>query len=230
MKILFIGASSQSSIGYQVGELIAKYGYTVTYVSRSGRTGLRCDITKPKAPKIDQIFNANGEMNDTHDVKVGMVINTAYAFVADGKHGLRVVQLVGPDENEDVYGWSPHPRPKLIATYETEGEALAISKGLDRDRAMDESGNQLSVFNRRGSHPLSKEQLKKMSVVVTNDPPKGKPSAFKRPASEKSAQNSVEEPSKEDNNKVSSNVQAFSFAAIFLPLAILLSRRRQKAS
>lgn len=204
---------------------------TYAYVA-AGKDGLAIiDITKPKEPKIDQMFNANGEINDTHDVKVGMVINTAYAFVADGKHGLRVVQLVGPDDNNDVYGWSPRPKPKLIATYETEGEALALSKGLDRDRAMDESGNQLSVFNRRGARPLSKEQLKKMSVVVTNDPPKGKPNAFKRPSSEKSAQNSVEEPtSKEDNNKVSSNVQAFSFAAIFLPLAILLSRRRQKVS
>jgi len=34
----------------------------------------------------------------------------------------------------------------LIATFKTKGEALAISKPLDRDRAVDESGNQISVL------------------------------------------------------------------------------------
>jgi hypothetical protein len=32
---------------------------------------------------------------------------------------------------------------------------LAISKGIDRDRAVDESGNQLAVFGRRGARPLN---------------------------------------------------------------------------
>src|SRR5207244_1431047 len=54
------------------------------------------------------------------------------------------------------------PTPKLIATYETEGEALAISKGIDRDRAVDESGNQLSVFNRRGARPFNLQEMQRM--------------------------------------------------------------------
>ena len=45
--------------------------------------------------------------------------------------------------------------PKLIATARTRGPALAISKGIDRDRAVDESGNQLAVFGRRGARPLN---------------------------------------------------------------------------
>jgi hypothetical protein len=40
-----------------------------------------------------------------------------------------------------------------------EGEALAVSRGLDRDRVTDESGNQTVVFGRRGSGPLSLEDM-----------------------------------------------------------------------
>ncbi len=41
-------------------------------------------------------------------------------------------------------GFDPKPNPQLVATYRTEGEALAVSRGLDRDRVCDESGNQTS--------------------------------------------------------------------------------------
>ena len=52
--------------------------------------------------------------------------------------------------------------PKLIATYHTHGPALAISKGLDRDRAVDESGNQVAVFGRRGGRPFNLEEMRRM--------------------------------------------------------------------
>ena len=48
--------------------------------------------------------------------------------------------------------------PKLIATAQTRGTALAISKGIDRDRAVDESGNQVAVFGRRGARPLNRAE------------------------------------------------------------------------
>jgi hypothetical protein len=35
---------------------------------------------------------------------------------------------------------------------------VAISKGLDRDRAVDESGNQIGVFGRVGARPLNLEE------------------------------------------------------------------------
>ncbi|MEW6730624.1 MAG: hypothetical protein AB1489_04735 [Acidobacteriota bacterium] len=197
---------------------------TYAYVA-AGKEGLAIiDITKPKEPKLDQAFTANGEINDAHDVKIGMVANSAFAFVADGHNGLRVVQVVGPDENDDVYGWSPRPKPKLIATYETEGEALAISKGIDRDRAADENGNQLGVFNRRGSRPFNKEEMAKMTVVVNDEPPKGKPREFKRP--EQKAAIEVEETEERAQGNASS-VPLVSFALIFFPLAFLLSRQRR---
>src|SRR6185295_14950002 len=59
------------------------------------------------------------------------------------------------------------PKPNLIATFKTKGEALGLSKGLDRDRAVDESGNQIAVFGRRGARPFNLEEM--MRMQRTND-------------------------------------------------------------
>jgi hypothetical protein len=102
---------------------------------------------------------------------------SAFAYLADGVHGMRVVQLFAPTDNPNYLGFSPRPTPKLIATYRTRGPALAISKGIDRDRAVDESGNQLTVFNRRGSRPFNKQEMQRMYMrngrlyTVTDQPP-----------------------------------------------------------
>ncbi len=102
------------------------------------------------------MISDDGKLNDTTDVKIGMVDASAFAFVADGQNGLRILQLLSPEDSPNSYGFSPKPTPKLIATYRTHGPALAISKGVDRDRAADESGNQLAVFGRRGARPFNR--------------------------------------------------------------------------
>jgi hypothetical protein len=132
---------------------------TYAYVA-DGRFGLSIvNVENPEAPLYDQNFNANGKINDTHDVKVGMVAGSAFAFVADGVNGLHVLQIISPwDDPSHFSGFSPRPTPKLIATARTRGPALAISKGIDRDRAVDESGNQLAVFGRRGARPLNRAE------------------------------------------------------------------------
>jgi len=113
-------------------------------------------VENPEAPHLDQVFNAGNSMRDVNDVKIGMVAASAYAFIADGSNGLRILQIVSPwDDPAHFSGFSPRPMPKLIATAKTKGPALAISKGIDRDRAVDESGNQISVFGRRGARPLN---------------------------------------------------------------------------
>jgi hypothetical protein len=72
---------------------------------------------------------------------------------------MRVLQILSPsDDPAHFSGFNPRPTPKLIATARTQGPALAISKGIDRDRAVDESGNQLAVFGRRGARPLNREE------------------------------------------------------------------------
>jgi hypothetical protein len=133
---------------------------TYAYVS-AGKQGLAIvDVEKPDAPKLDQVFTADGQLNDVNDVKIGMVAASAFAFVADGKNGLRVLQILSPwDDPAHFSGFSPRPTPKLIATARTRGSALAISKGIDRDRAVDESGNQLAVFGRRGARPLNRAEM-----------------------------------------------------------------------
>ncbi len=133
---------------------------TYAYVS-AGNQGLAIiDVERPCSPKLDQLFTADGQLNDVNDVKIGMVAGSAFAFVADGRNGLRVLQIVSPfDDPAHFSGFSPRPTPKLIATARTKGPALAISKGIDRDRAVDESGNQLAVFGRRGARPLNHQEI-----------------------------------------------------------------------
>jgi len=72
------------------------------------------------------------------------------------------VQLFSPGDNPAFSGFSPRPTPKLIASYRTRGPALAVSKGIDRDRAVDESGNQLAVFGRRGARPFNRQEMERM--------------------------------------------------------------------
>jgi len=82
-----------------------------------------------------------------------------YALVADGHNGLSVIQLMSPENVPGHMGFSPKPNPKLIATYPTHGTAVSVSRGLDRDRAVDESGNQTVVFGRRGSRPFHLDEM-----------------------------------------------------------------------
>jgi hypothetical protein len=160
------------------------------YVARSyayvsaGKQGLGIvDVERPEAPKLDQLFTADGAMNDVNDVKIGMVAASAFAFVADGQNGMRILQTLSPwDDPAHFSGFNPRPTPKLIATAHTNGPALAISKGIDRDRAVDESGNQLAVFGRRGARPLNREEterlyLRRGQLYTVQDGPPSSPAA-----------------------------------------------------
>jgi hypothetical protein len=88
-----------------------------------------------------------------------------------------VLQILAPSDSPNSYGFSPRPTPKLIATYRTAGPALAISKGIDRDRAVDESGDQLAVFGRRGARPFNLAEMQRLYLrggqlyTVTDGPP-----------------------------------------------------------
>ncbi len=151
---------------------------TYAYVA-GGKQGLAIvDVENPEQPHLDQIFSDGGNINDVRDIKIGMVDASAFAFVADGRNGLRILQLLSPADSPNAYGFSPRPTPTLIATYRTRGPALAISKGTDRDRAVDESGNQLGVFGRRGARPFNREEAERLYLhdgkiyTVTNDPPR----------------------------------------------------------
>ena len=150
---------------------------TYAYVAAGTQGLVIVDVERPEQPRIDQVFNAGGCINDLNDVKLGITYVSEFAYLADGKNGLRVVQLTSP-ETPGNYGFSPRPTPQLIATFPLpqKGHALAISEGVDRDRAVDESGNQISVFGRVGARPLDLEEQRKMYLhngqiwKVSDDP------------------------------------------------------------
>jgi hypothetical protein len=150
---------------------------TYAYISAGAQGLVIADIKQPEHPKIDQTFNAAGQINDLNDTKLAMTDASEFAYLADGRNGLRILQLISPDDTPSYEGFSPRPTPKLIATYHTRGPALAIPKGLDRDRAVDESGNQLSVFGRRGARPLTLPEMQKLYLrneqlyTVSDTPP-----------------------------------------------------------
>jgi hypothetical protein len=164
---------------------------TYAYIS-AGKQGVAIvDVENPESPKLDQVFDANHQINDVNDIKIGMVNAAAFAFVADGKNGLRILQIISPwDDAAHFSGFSPRPTPKLIATGHTKGPALAISKGIDRDRAVDESGNQLAIFGRRGARPLNAAEMRSLYVhpsshqpyKVTDDAPVGASAVAPNPA------------------------------------------------
>ncbi len=140
---------------------------TYAYVA-NGKHGIAIiDVEQPERPRLDRMYDAGGKLNDAHQVKVAMTNASLFGYVADGKNGLRILQLTSPETLPEYAGFSPRPNPVLIATFKTKGEALAISKGLDRDRAVDESGNQISVFGRRGARPFNFDEI--MRMLRTND-------------------------------------------------------------
>jgi hypothetical protein len=73
-----------------------------------------------------------------------------------------MVQLTSPESQPKFYGFSPEPKPALIASRKTASRAIALSKGLDRDRAVDETGGQIAVFGRIGSRPFTKAEMEKL--------------------------------------------------------------------
>jgi hypothetical protein len=150
---------------------------TYAYVA-AGRQGLAVvDVERPEKPRLETVFTAGGAIRDARDVEIAMTNGSAFAYVADGQGGLHVVQLVSANDTPGAYGFSPRPTPTLIATYKTRGPALALSRGLDRDRAVDETGNQLAVFGRRGARPLDLAEQQRLYLrngvlyTVTDAPP-----------------------------------------------------------
>lgn len=139
---------------------------TYAYVA-AGKDGLAIiDIENPEQPRLEQVYNAEGEIHDAYDVKVGMTNVSLFAYIAGGKEGLQVVQLTSPEETKGHYGFSPRPTPKLIAHHHFHiGEAYAVSEGVDRDRAVDESGYQVAVFGRRGARPMNASELMQMMMI-----------------------------------------------------------------
>ena len=141
---------------------------TYAYVA-AGKQGLVIvDIERPEHMQLHQIFDS--ALHDARDVVVASTNASLFAYVADGREGLKVLQLTSPAIQPRFYGFSPEPRPQLIAHYATGKPALALSKGLDRDRGVDETGHQIAIFGRVGSRPLNQEEMERLYLDSQGKP------------------------------------------------------------
>jgi hypothetical protein len=134
---------------------------TYMYVAAKADGLVIVDITRPAAPLVWPGLTFGGAMTDAEDVIVATTNASLFAYVADGRNGIKVLQLTSPD-NPGLYGFSPKPTPELIAWAKTPSPALALSKGLDRDRAVDETGGQIAIFGRVGSRPFTRPEMEKL--------------------------------------------------------------------
>ncbi|MEJ6683800.1 MAG: hypothetical protein QNL96_07550, partial [SAR86 cluster bacterium] len=141
---------------------------TYAYVA-AGADGIYIvDVTQPQKMQLYQQFTDN--IVDARDIVVATTNASLMAYVADGRAGLKVIQLTSPESQPRYYGFSPEPMPETISSFATKRPAIALSRGLERDRAVDETGGQVAVFSRVGAGPLSESDMR--SLYLNED---GKP-------------------------------------------------------
>ena len=143
---------------------------TYAYVAAGSEGLVIANVTNPERPGIYQRVSFGGQLSDAQDVIVGSTNASMFAYVADGRNGLKVIQLTAPSSQPNFYGFSPAPKPELIAWAKTPTPAIALSKGLDRDRAVDETGGQIAVFGRLGSRPFTRAEMEKLFLTSRGTP------------------------------------------------------------
>ncbi|TMM47299.1 hypothetical protein [Qipengyuania marisflavi] len=143
---------------------------TYAYVAAKQDGLVILDVKNPLAPRIDQRVTLDGTLNDAEDVIVASTNATLFAYIADGRNGMKILQLTSPDSQRNFYGFSPAPRPELIAWAKTKGPAIALSKGLDRDRGVDETGGQIAIFGRLGSRPFTRPEMERLFLTRSGVP------------------------------------------------------------
>jgi hypothetical protein len=143
---------------------------TYAYVAAGPEGLVIVDVENPERPSVYMRYTADGQLDDARDVVVGSTNASTFAYVADGRNGLKVIQLTSPDSQPNLYGFTPAPKPELIAWKQTEWPALSLSKGIDRDRAVDETGHQMAVFGRLGSRPFTLEEMQELYLDDAGDP------------------------------------------------------------
>jgi len=165
---------------------------TYAYVAAGAQGLVIVDVERPEEPRIDRVYDADGRLTDTWDVVVGATDASVFAYVADGVSGLHVLQLTSPETVPGYLGFSPRPEPVWIAGHKTSGPAVALSRGLERDRAVDETGHQVSIFNRLGAGPLTREQMDRLYLrdgrLYTVSDSASEPGSGKEPDKQKGSQ------------------------------------------
>ena len=143
---------------------------TFAYVAAKGEGLVILDVKNPEKPRVHARETLGGTLNDAEDVIVASTNASLFAYVADGRNGLKVLQLTSPDSQPNFYGFSPAPVPELVAWAKTPTPAIALSKGIDRDRAVDETGGQMAVFGRLGSRPFTRAEMEQLFLTSKGAP------------------------------------------------------------
>jgi hypothetical protein len=143
---------------------------TYAYVAAGAEGLVIVNVTNPTKPVVYARENFDGALNDAQDVVIGTTNASLFAYVADGRNGLKVLQLTSPASQPNFYGFSPAPKPELIAWARTPSPALALSRGLERDRAVDETGGQIAVFGRLGARPFTRGEMERLFLTSKGIP------------------------------------------------------------
>ncbi len=142
---------------------------TYAYVA-AGTEGLAIiDVERPESPRLFSMLGSDHGIRDARDVIVGTTNASLFAYVADGAEGLKLLQLTSPESQPRFYGFSPEPRPELIAWRKTRAPATALSRPLERDRGVDETGHQIAVFGRLGSRPFTLDEMQRLYLDPAGD-------------------------------------------------------------
>jgi hypothetical protein len=141
---------------------------TYAYVAAGADGLVIVDVEKPELMKVYRTVKEG--VVDASDVIVASTNASLFAYVADGTGGLKVLQLTSPDLQPKFYGFAPAPNPLLIASRPTDRPARSLSRPLERDRGVDETGGQVAVFGRRGSRPLNHDEMKKLYLNPDGTP------------------------------------------------------------
>ncbi len=125
------------------------------------------DVTDPETA-ADLLADAEpglrlARLRTTQDVIVASTNASLFAYVADGRNGLKVLQLTSPTSQPELL--------RLLAAADARADRLgahadaapcSVAKGLDRDRAVDETGGQIAVFGRLGSRPFNRSEMERL--------------------------------------------------------------------
>ncbi|MEZ5598871.1 MAG: multiheme c-type cytochrome, partial [Pseudomonadales bacterium] len=141
---------------------------TYAYVAAGAEGLVIVDVENPERMKRVQAVTEG--IVDASDVIVATTNASLFAYVADGTGGLKILQLTSPELQPKFYGFAPAPNPRLIASRPTDKPARSLSRPLERDRAVDETGGQVAVFGRRGARPLNQEEMHKLYLDKDGKP------------------------------------------------------------
>ena len=70
---------------------------TYAYVAAKHEGLVIVDVTRPRSPQLRQKLTFGGQVNDAEDVVVASTNASLFAYVADGRGGLKVLQLISPE-------------------------------------------------------------------------------------------------------------------------------------